>query len=233
MTDYSSLNYWENRYTSEHQEIFEWYQTYDSLKEKIGDYFGKDDKILNVGCGTSKLAEDLYIEDIQNVTNIDFSENAIRIMEDRYKEQNVEMKYIKMNVMDMHEFPDGSFNIVFDKALLDCILCAENAYPLVEKMFSEIYRVLTSDGIYIIISNGNEDSRKMLFNEEMWEYSKFKIEKQAKFMIMDGEDPKNFHHIYILKKKTKKEEEKVEEEPKVEEEKKEVKGKEGKKRKVT
>ena len=34
MTDYSSLSYWENRYTNEHLEIFEWYQTYETLKEK-------------------------------------------------------------------------------------------------------------------------------------------------------------------------------------------------------
>ena len=99
MTDSSSLKYWDGRYLTEHMEIFEWYyQTYDTLKEKIIDYLKPEDQILYVGCGTSKLAEDLYIDEIINVTNIDFSENAIKIMEDRYKEQKIEMKYIKMNV---------------------------------------------------------------------------------------------------------------------------------------
>ena len=81
MTDYSSLKYWEGRYLNEHMEIFEWYQTYDTLKEKIIDYLKPEDQILYVGCGTSKLAEDLYIDEIRNVTNIDFSENAIKIMD--------------------------------------------------------------------------------------------------------------------------------------------------------
>ena len=77
MNDYSSLAFWEKRYTNEHLEIFEWYQTYDTLKEKIIDYLKPEDQILYVGCGTSKLAEDLNIDEIRNVTNIDFSENAI------------------------------------------------------------------------------------------------------------------------------------------------------------
>ena len=105
MTDYSSLSYWENRYTNEHLEIFEWYQTYETLKEKIGEYLKPTDKVLNVGCGTSKFAEDLYIDDIKDVTNIDFSENAIKIMVEYYQEQQVEMNYKKMNVCQMPILP--------------------------------------------------------------------------------------------------------------------------------
>jgi ubiquinone/menaquinone biosynthesis C-methylase UbiE len=218
MTDYSSLKYWEGRYLNEHMEIFEWYQTYDTLKEKIIDYLKPEDQILYVGCGTSKLAEDLYIDEIRNVTNIDFSENAIKIMEDRYKEQKVEMKYKKMNVTNMEEFTNESFNVVFDKALLDSVICGENALPIVDKMINEIYRVMVNGGFYIIISNGNEETRKNLFNPEMWEYKMLEIEKPSKVVVLDEKDPKNYHYIYILTKKVKEEEEKKEEE---EEEKKE------------
>ena len=55
MNDYSSLSFWEKRYTNEHLEIFEWYQTYESLREKIIDYIKPEYKILNVGSGTSKF----------------------------------------------------------------------------------------------------------------------------------------------------------------------------------
>ena len=218
MTDYSSLKYWEGRYLNEHMEIYEWYQTYETLKEKIIDYIKPEDQILYVGCGTSKLAEDLYIDEIRNVTNIDFSENAIKIMEDRYKEQKVEMKYKKMNVTNMEEFTNESFNVVFDKALLDSVICGENALPIVDKMINEIYRVMVNGGYYIIISNGNEETRKNLFNPEMWEYKMLEIEKPSKVVVLDEKDPKNYHYIYILTKKVKEEEEKKEEE---EEEKKE------------
>ena len=230
MTDYSSLKYWEGRYLNEHMEIFEWYQTYDTLKEKIIDYLKPEDQILYVGCGTSKLAEDLYIDEIRNVTNIDFSENAIKIMEDRYKEQKVEMKYKKMNATNMEEFTNGSFNVVLDKALLDSVLCGENALPIVDKMINEIYRVMVNGGYYIVISNGNEETRKNLFNPEMWEYKMLEIEKPSKVVVLDEKDPKNYHYIYILTKIGKeKEEKKDEEEEKKDEEIKEEEKKDGKK----
>ena len=230
MTDYSSLKYWEGRYLNEHMEIFEWYQTYDTLKEKIIDYIKPEDQILNIGCGTSKLAEDLYIDEIRNVTNIDFSENAIKIMEDRYKEQKVEMKYKKMNVTNMEEFTNESFNVVFDKALLDSVLCGENALPIVDKMINEIYRVLVNGGYYIVISNGNEETRKNLFNPEMWEYKMIEIEKPSKVVVLDEKDPKNYHYIYILTKIVKEEEKKEEQEEEKKEEEKQVPKKDNKKK---
>ena len=230
MTDYSSLKYWEGRYLNEHMEIFEWYQTYDTLKEKIIDYIKPEDQILNIGCGTSKLAEDLYIDEIRNVTNIDFSENAIKIMEDRYKEQKVEMKYKKMNVTNMEEFTNESFNVVFDKALLDSVLCGENALPIVDKMINEIYRVLVNGGYYIVISNGNEDTRKHLFNNDMWDYKMLEIEKPSKVVVLDEKDPKNYHYIYILTKIVKEEEKKEEEEEEKKEEEKQDPKKDNKKK---
>jgi len=226
--DYSSLAYWEKRYTNEHLEIFEWYQTYDTFKEKIGEYIGTTDKILHVGCGTSKLAEDLYLDDIKDVTNIDFSENAIKIMNDYFQEQQVRMNYKKMNVLDMPEFGDKTFDVVFDKALLDTILCGENALIVVEKMMKEIYRVLKDDGNYIIISNSDEDRRKLLFDEEMWEYTVMEIEKPSKVVVIDDKDPKNFHYIYVLRKKIVEPPPQEEPEEKKEEEKKEIRKEERK-----
>ena len=227
MTDYSSLSYWENRYTNEHLEIFEWYQTYETLEEKISDYIKPTDKILNAGCGTSKFAEDLYIDDIKDVTNIDFSENAIKIMVEFYQEQQVEMNYKRMNVCEMGEFKDKTFDVVFDKALLDTILCGENALLVVEKMMKEVYRVLKDEGYYIIISNASEEGRKLMFDKDMWEYTVMEIEKPSKVLVIEDKDPKNFHYIYVLKKKVveppKKEEEEKKEEEKKEEEKKDNK----------
>ena len=228
MTDYSSLSYWENRYTNEHLEIFEWYQTYETLKEKISDYIKPTDKILNAGCGTSKFAEDLYIDDIKDVTNIDFSENAIKIMVEYYQEQQVEMNYKKMNVCEMGEFKDKTFDVVFDKALLDTILCGEGALMVVEKMMKEVYRVLKDEGYYIIISNASEEGRKLMFDKEMWEYTVMEIEKPSKVLVIEDKDPKNFHYIYVLKKAkipepTKEENEEKKEEEKKEEEKKDIK----------
>ena len=203
MHDYSSLAFWEKRYSNEHLEVFEWYQTFETLREKIIDYIKPEDKILNVGCGTSKFAEDLFYEGIKNVVNIDYSESAIRLLEEHLEEMQVESKCIKMDVLDMKDFQEEEFNIVFDKALLDSILCGENALDTVKIMLKEIYRVLIDEGYYIIVSNSDESTRKKLFDEKMWEYSFFEIPKTTKMIVIDEKDndPKNYHYIYILKKK--------------------------------
>ena len=203
MHDYSSLAFWEKRYTNEHLEVFEWYQTFESLREKIIDYIKPEYKILNVGCGTSKFAEDLFYEGIKNVVNIDFSESAIHLLEEHFEEQQVVSKCIKMDVLDMKAFQDDEFNLVFDKALLDSILCGENALDTVKTMIKEIYRVLQDEGYYIIVSNSDESYRKELFDEKLWEYKYCEIGKPTKIVVLDekDKDPKNFHYIYILKKK--------------------------------
>ena len=123
----------------------------------------------------------------------------------------------------MTEFADKTFDVVFDKALLDAMLCGENALITVEKMMKEVYRVLKDEGYYIIISNTNEDGRKLLFDNQMWEYSVMEIEKPSKVLVIEDKDPKNFHYIYVLKKKVVEPPPKEEPEEKKEEEKKEVK----------
>ena len=157
-----------------------------------------------------------------------FSENAIKIMVEYYQEQQVEMNYKKMNVCEMPEFGNKTFDVVFDKALLDTMLCGENALVVVEKMMKEIYRVLKDEGYYIIISNASEEGRKLLFDENMWEYTVMEIEKPSKVLVIEDKDPKNFHYIYILKKKIVEPPQKEEPEEKKEEEKKEVKKEEKK-----
>ena len=171
----------------------------------IIDYIKPEYKVLNVGSGTSKLAEDLFYEGVKNVINIDFSESAIRLLEEHLQEQQIESKCIKMNVLDMKEFNDEEFNLVFDKALLDSILCGENGLDTVKIMMKEIYRVLCEEGYYIIVSNSDESTRKELFDLELWEYKHAEIGKQNKLIVLEekDKDPKNYHHIYILKKKVK------------------------------
>ncbi len=68
-----------------------------------------------------------------------------------------------MDVLDMSDFKQGEFNIVIDKGTLDSILCGDNSEPNALKMLSEIYRVLSPNGIYICISYGDEEHRFKYF----------------------------------------------------------------------
>lgn len=69
----------------EKNETFDWYQTYSGVKDVITQHISKQDKILNIGAGNSRLSEEMYDEGYQNITNIDISLSVVKYMEDKLK----------------------------------------------------------------------------------------------------------------------------------------------------
>ncbi len=147
----------------------------------------------------------MFLDGFQNITDIDFSENAIKIMEERYKEKNIRVSYLHLDATDMSQFTKGQFQAVLDKGALDSILCGENAIPYGDKYIREVYRVLADNGIYICISYGDEDHRKNFFTTQDWSIKVEKIAKPNKIISSninpEEKDNKNFHYVYIMNKK--------------------------------
>ena len=110
-----------------------------------------------------------------------------------------------MDVMDMSEFKTGEFNTIIDKGTLDSVLCGDNSLPNVEKMMSEIYRVLAPGGNYICITYGDADHRKKFFGSQWSTINVDKVPKPSQMIStnpnLDENDSKNFHYIYTLPKK--------------------------------
>jgi ubiquinone/menaquinone biosynthesis C-methylase UbiE len=151
------------------------------------------------------MSEDMFLDGFQNITDIDFSENAVKIIEDRYKEKNIRINYMHMDASDMSAFSKGQFQAVLDKGTLDSILCGENAIPTGNKYIREIYRILADNGTYICISYGDEDHRKGFFMSQEWNIKVEKIAKPNKIISSninpEEKDNKNFHYVYIMNKK--------------------------------
>jgi len=59
MAAYGKTQYWDERYTKD-PEPFDWYQRYSGLQELLNKSIKKDDNILMVGSGNSRLSEDMY-----------------------------------------------------------------------------------------------------------------------------------------------------------------------------
>lgn len=166
----------------------------------------KSDKILNVGCGNSRLSEEMYEEGYQNITNIDISHTCVRYMEDKLKTKCPNMTYRQMDVMNMKDIPNAEYNVVLDKGTLDSILCGDNSEENCEKMLLEINRVLKPNGIYICVSYGSEEHRKEYLKNKSINFWDVKVERVIKPSlaitgnINDEKDPKNCHYIYIMTK---------------------------------
>lgn len=105
----------------------------------------------------------MFNDGFTNITNIDFSNTAVRLMEERFKINGYPMIYKHMDALDMKEFNSEEFNTIIDKGTLDSVLCGENGIPSAEKMLKEVQRILVKGGVFICISYGDENQRRSFF----------------------------------------------------------------------
>ena len=156
--NYASAHYWNERY--KHYPIpFDWYVDYHPIQHFLLHKIPVHSRILVVGCGNSLLSENLYEDGFQEITNVDVSSVVIDQMEKRYKDtQFADMKFIQGDCQDL-PFRDQSFDVVIDKGTFDCIVCHEDVDKSTKLYCSEVNRVLSGNGLFLVISHGNPEMR--------------------------------------------------------------------------
>lgn len=147
--EFSSKLYWD-KFFKEYKDSFEWYGDYDDIKSILLPLIKPEDKLLIIGCGNSTLSVDLYDNGFYNNVNIDISKVAINQMITKYKTNGIRDKLIfeSMDMLEM-KYPDESFNVVIDKGTLDAVSSGDFD---IDKMFTEISRVLKYFGRYICVT---------------------------------------------------------------------------------
>lgn len=116
---YGEESYWDNRYNGV-KEYFDWFHRYSGLKEYFAPYLKPEDLVLNLGCGNSRMAEEMFDDGYERCISIDFSANVVKTMNDKCRHKRDEFYYKKMDARAL-EFDDGMFDMVIDKGTLDCI----------------------------------------------------------------------------------------------------------------
>lgn len=148
---YHTKEYWEDRYMRTGDGNYDWYMDADKVVTLFDGILNKSYKILNVGCGNSKMGEKLYNMGYNdnNIYNLDFSENILKNMYKKYK--NYKMKWFLKDITGDIKLKKNIFDVIIDKATLDTISC--NNYELVKDAFKNIINILKIRGIFILISN--------------------------------------------------------------------------------
>ena len=205
--NYADKNYWLQRYENVNCS-YEWYDDYETIKPIISDLnLPKRCVILNVGIGNSEFSEKMYDEGYKKSYNIDFARNVIHYMKQKNKRLRSSMIFETMNALDI-EYEDEQFDIIFDKATFDCILCDIQANKKAKIYMDEIYRLLKPKGYFFMISNSEPENR-----------NKYLLKKGYKFNILvhkienDEKDVKYFdmldynlnylkktHYVYVCQK---------------------------------
>ena len=205
--NYSDKNYWRIRYESV-SGPFDWYDDYEAISPIIKPLqLKKRSIILHIGIGNSEFSEKMYDEGYKKSYNIDYARNVIHFMKQRNKRLRSSMIFETMNALDL-DYEDNQFDIVFDKAVFDCVLCGIDADSKAKIFMKEVYRVIKPNGYYFLVSNTGPESRLRYLQGRYLKYDIFVNcivnDKKQLEIYKDNEVKANFvkkkNYIYICKK---------------------------------
>ncbi|KAJ1897664.1 hypothetical protein LPJ66_003229 [Kickxella alabastrina] len=174
--EYGSYEYWQQRYTRETDETFDWFKTYKDLTPLFDKHIGsKAARILMLGCGNSTLSGDMYEAGYPNIINIDYSDVVIEQMRHRTAHQP-EMTWEVMDVRNL-ALKNESIDVAVDKGTLDALMCEkgdvwEPSSELCENVASEVNevdRVLAPGGKFIWITFGQPHFCKRHLLRDSWD----------------------------------------------------------------
>ncbi|XP_070622569.1 citrate synthase-lysine N-methyltransferase CSKMT, mitochondrial [Erythrolamprus reginae] len=149
---------------------FDWFFGYKEISALLGSVLGGlpsgRTRVLDVGCGTSSLALELYQNSPSqlHVSCLDFSSTAIQCLTRMLRDSpppRHPLSELECHLGDATElsrlFSPGSFHLVLDKGTCDSVLrgCPQRARCLV----SECLQVLRPEGCLVQISDEDPDAR--------------------------------------------------------------------------
>jgi len=151
LPEYGDPNYWNDVYTVQ-PAPYDWLLSYCDIREFIENATMGNlaARILHVGCGSSELPEEMYMDGYWRMVNIDISPVAIDLMIER-KAGKAGMQWAVMDATTM-SFPDGEFDVVIEKSILDTLECNDDSESQRASYLAEVARVLRPGGAFCCVT---------------------------------------------------------------------------------
>ncbi|CAM9842813.1 unnamed protein product [Phaeothamnion confervicola] len=128
---YSRKQFWDNFYTDgeagdvEKGETYEdWFVDYKKLRPYLIQYLGgaRAGRVIILGCGSSELPAKMFADGWSSVTGVDFSAPCIAALRLLHADKaEAGLHFETMDARDMTAVPDGSFDAVIEKGLVDAM----------------------------------------------------------------------------------------------------------------
>ena len=136
--------HWENIYQKKEIDGVSWYQKIPSESlQLIKKYsISNSDKIIDIGCGKSFLADNLLELNYTNISLIDISSNALKEVKERL--QNKSLNFIETDILNFSS--NDKYDIWHDRAVFHFITDREG----IKKYISLCNEYINKEGILII-----------------------------------------------------------------------------------
>lgn len=144
-------------------------------------------RCLVIGCGTSKLSEDLHALEFGEIVSIDNDKGCIELMKGLYKTIPA-LKWIVADLItgtgvtaNKKVLDDEGFDLIIDKGTFDAILVEGTVSP----MLANVHRMLKPDGAYVICSLNSEHllGRLLLPTLIGWKTSFFSANERTRIVV--------------------------------------------------
>ena len=136
--------HWENIYQKKEIDGVSWYQKIPSESlQLIKKYsISNSDKIIDIGCGKSFLADNLLELNYTNISLVDISSNALKEVKERL--QNKSLNFIETDILNFNS--NDKYDIWHDRAVFHFITDREG----IKKYISLCNEYINKEGILII-----------------------------------------------------------------------------------
>jgi len=136
--------HWENIYQKKEIDGVSWYQKVpiESLQLIKKYSISNSDKIIDIGCGKSFLADNLLELNYTNISLVDISSNALKEVKERL--QNKSLNFIETDILNFYS--NDKYDIWHDRAVFHFITDSEG----IKKYISLCNEYINKEGVLII-----------------------------------------------------------------------------------
>jgi len=151
-------------------------------------YLKTADKILDLGCGTGRVAFGLVEKGYNNISGVDLSEDMIAEAK----------KICRQKQIDIPFYTGDATDLAFEEESFDAVIFAFNGIMQIPgetnrlKSMAEIARILKKDGVFIFTTHDRDKEKD---NESYWKQEKYLWNKnrQDRRLVEFGDLIYSFH----------------------------------------
>jgi ubiquinone/menaquinone biosynthesis C-methylase UbiE len=159
--------HWETVYETKSDRQVSWYREHleNSLRLILDTKVGKDATIIDVGGGSSTLADDLLNHGFAGVSVLDISAAALQKSKTRLGEKAAQIEWIEADITQVY-LPEYHFDVWHDRAVFHFLTVAED-----RRRYVELVRRSLKVGGHIIVASFGENGPKKCSGLEVVRYT--------------------------------------------------------------